>query len=262
MFANLYRFRKRIWRVAWADFRLRYAGSGLGALWHLLLPIAQIVIYSAVFSGLMDIRASSLGGAGQSFVLYLCSGLFPWFAFSATLIGGSEALVRNAHYLTKLSVPEEVFVAQATLMESIGLAIYIGLLFAAGLVSGLSPSWTWFFVPLAGLLFQLAAFGLGLFLAVLRTLFPDLRHVLTIAMQLWLWLAPIVYLESAVPSHLRAQLHWNPVYWYVAAYRQLFLEGRLPSLEGWAAMLMWSTGLMLLGAVALGRLRGEIRDVL
>ena len=88
MVVNLWRYRGFIARNALSDVRNRYAGSAMGVAWHVLNPLAQILIYSLVFSHLMAPRVPG-GGSGAAFALYLCAGLLPWTAFSAIVCSGA-----------------------------------------------------------------------------------------------------------------------------------------------------------------------------
>ena len=56
MIVNLWRYRGFILRNALSDVRHRYAGSAVGVAWNVINPLAQIVIYSLVFSQIMVIR--------------------------------------------------------------------------------------------------------------------------------------------------------------------------------------------------------------
>src|SRR5215203_4287124 len=94
--------RRYIWQGALADLRHRYAGTGLGVVWNVLHPLALIAVFSLVFSVIMRPRGVE---APYGYVLYLCSGLLPWLAFSECITRGANAFSENAAYLKKLPVP-------------------------------------------------------------------------------------------------------------------------------------------------------------
>src|SRR5690606_1452611 len=67
----------------------RHAGSALGALWTLLLPLANILIFTLVFSRIMGARLEMLGMESlgpYSYSVYLVTGLLAWNCFANTLI--------------------------------------------------------------------------------------------------------------------------------------------------------------------------------
>ena len=114
-------------RNALSDVRHRYAGSAIGVAWNVLNPLAQILIYSLVFSHLMASRVPGTG-SGAAFALYLCAGLLPWAAFSDCVLRGANAFIENAQYLKKLPIPEQVFVAQNAAAATLFLGISMALL--------------------------------------------------------------------------------------------------------------------------------------
>ncbi|MCB0192920.1 MAG: ABC transporter permease [Anaerolineae bacterium] len=262
MLLNLYRYRDYIIRNAWDDLRLRYAGSGIGLFWNFLLPLLQIAIYTIVFSRLVSFRSGNAAGDPYDFVLYLCSGLLPWLAFSGTVTRCSNAFRANARYLGKLPIPEEIFVAQLVLAETFGLMLYLLLLVLVSLFIGHSVSLSSIMLPIVGILFQIYAFGLGLLLASLEVFFHDISHVLRVLMQLWMWTLPIVYVENILPSWAQVLLLGNPPYYYLSSIRDLFLYNIIPNWTMWAGMGVWALGITLIGNLVLHKLRKELRDVL
>ncbi len=205
MIVNLWRYRGFIVRNAMSDMRHRYAGSAAGVAWNVINPLAQIVIYSLVFSQIMVVRMPD-GRTGAAFALYLCAGLLPWAAFSECILRGTNAFIENAPYLKKLPIPEQVFVAQNAVSATLFLGISMALLALVIIASGSSPSVAWLGVPLVLLLFQGFGFGLGLIFSTLNVFLRDIGQVLTIALQLWMWLTPIVYVEDD-PSGTRPGHH-------------------------------------------------------
>ena len=63
------------------DLRGRYPGSFVGFLGAFINPLLLLVIYCFVFSGILQIKFSQVGGTGN-FAVYLFCGLIPWMAFS------------------------------------------------------------------------------------------------------------------------------------------------------------------------------------
>ena len=186
---NLWRYRGYIVKNALSDVRYRYAGSAMGIAWNVITPLAQIVIYSFVFSQIMVTRWTG-PGSNASFTLYLCAGLLPWAAFSDCVLRGANAFIENAHYLKKLPIPEQVFVAKNAAAATLFLGMSMTLLGLVTVAVGgpLSPAWLG--VPLALLLFQGFGFGLGLFFGTLNVFVRDIGHALLIGLQLWMWVTP------------------------------------------------------------------------
>ena len=130
MIVNLWRYRSFILRNAAripesTREELRKRG-------HVINPLAQILIYTLVFSQLMEMRLPGSVAAG-AFALYLCAGILPWTAFSDCVLRGANAFIENAAYLKKLPIPEQVFVAQNAVTATISLAVSMALLLVVSL---------------------------------------------------------------------------------------------------------------------------------
>lgn len=261
MILNLYRYRWYIVRNALNDLRFRYAGTGLGIFWNILSPLAQIIIYTTIFSSLMTLKLPGMA-SGSSFALYLCSGFLPWIAFSECVTRGCNSFVDNANYLKKMPIPEQIFVAQSAMAATFGMLISLLLLIGVSLLLGHPLQWSWLLIPLVAVLFQGLGFGIGLLLSSLNVFFRDIGNILNIVMLLWFWSLPIVYVEDILPAALREILPYIPAYSYIVAFREVFLYGRNPTVWVWLNMLGLAVGASLLGYVVLRKLRPEIRDAI
>lgn len=261
MIVNIWRYRAFIVRNAVNDLRNRYAGSALGVVWHVVNPLAQILIYTVVFSQLMTVRVPGLSGTA-SFALYVCAGLLPWVGFSECVLRGAGAFVENANYLKKLPIPEQVFVAQTAVSATLSLAISMALLLLVALFTG-APVWpSWAAVPLVLVLLQGFGFGLGLFFGTLNAFIRDVGQMLVIGVQVWMWATPIVYVVDILPAPLRDLVRFNPAFPFVDALHRAVLGGEWPGPAHWLTMIAWTLAAAAASYGVLLRLRPEIRDVL
>jgi ABC-type polysaccharide/polyol phosphate export permease len=258
---NLWRYRAFIVKNALSDVRYRYAGSAMGIAWNVITPLAQIVIYSFVFSQIMVLRLTGLGSQA-SFTLYLCAGLLPWAAFTDCVLRGTNAFLENAHYLKKLPIPEQVFVAKNAVAATLFLAISMTALGVVTVLVGGPLSLAWLGVPVALLLFQGFGFGLGLFFGTLNVFVRDIGHALLIVLQLWMWVTPIVYVETILPARAQALLAYNPTYPFIDALHRMIVGGEWPSAAHWTAMVFWACAAAVAGYLVLRRLRPDLRDAL
>jgi ABC-type polysaccharide/polyol phosphate export permease len=258
---NLWRYRSFILRNAASDIRYRYAGSAAGVLWHVINPLAQILIYTLVFSQLMAVRLPGSVTVG-AFALYLCAGILPWTAFSDCVLRGANAFIENAAYLKKLPIPEQVFVAQNAVTATISLGVSMALLLLVTLGVGGVVSVAWVGVPVVLLLFQGFGFGLGLIFSTLNVFLRDIGQALVIGLQLWMWVTPIVYVEEILPLGLRALAPYNPAYPFIDALHRMVVAGAWPPLWEWPMMLAWAALTPIVGYLILRRLRPEIRDAI
>jgi len=244
------------------DLLGRYQGTSLGWVWGFLPPLALIGIYAIVFSQIMPVDRVGTGDIAVSFVLYLASGLLPWMAFSELLGRGSTALLEAASYLKKMPIKEAVFVAPKSVGALANLSICLVVMCLVSAIFGHAPAPIWLLMfPIALLLCGLG-FGMGCILAVLNLFFRDIGHVLGIILQIWMWLVPVIYVETIVPHSFRYLFWLNPVYPFLVGFREVFLYYQGPSLIIWGAMMGWTLLFIQLGMSAMHILRDEIRDAL
>ena len=59
MCSAMWRYRYLLYNLVSRDFKLKYRRSVLGVVWSVLNPLLMCLVYWAVFSSLMDMRAAA-----------------------------------------------------------------------------------------------------------------------------------------------------------------------------------------------------------
>ena len=110
---------------------------------------------------------------------------------------------------------------------------------------------------------QLFAYSLGLLFGVLNVFFRDIREFLTIFMNIWFWMTPIVWVPSIAPEWLqKIQENANIYLWFLSEYRGIFLEGNTSSIENFGPLFLIAF-LVLSSSISLIKmLEREIRDAI
>lgn len=240
-----------------AELRHRYAGSLLGGLWALVGPLAEVVAYAAVFG--LVLKPPSHGA--PAFALFIAAGLLPWSSLREALEGSAAALADN-RWVRRSRVPVELLVARHVLVSTARAGVGIALVLAAVLARGPWPGLAGVVLPVLGLSLQTAAaYGLGLALAPLSVLHPDLRPALASTLTLLTFASPIVYPESFLTDRVRAILEWNPFTHILRLYRFPLspLEGT-PGLLDVAVAMATAVALVALGSWVKERFWWAARD--
>ena len=100
---ELYHNRKLILSLAKNDFKTKYAGSYLGIIWAFIQPIVTVLVYWFVFQkGLKAAGMNTKTGVEVPYVLWLISGLVPWFFFQDALSTGTNALLEYSYLVKKV----------------------------------------------------------------------------------------------------------------------------------------------------------------
>lgn len=229
---ELWRYRALLWDLVVQDFRGRYAGSVIGVFWNVLQPLAQIFIYAVILARVVGSRIPDRAGFPEiddpyALSIYICSGLLPWLTLSETLTRNSLAFLSHSNLIKKVSFPHPILVLYQVISGLITLFIMQAILLIVMIVTGhrLPPSLVW--LPLVYLLQGLMTYGLGIFLATATAYFRDMMQFVSIALQVWFWMTPIVYfreLTERIVSFGPMLLLANPLYYLSRAFQILFYE--------------------------------------
>jgi lipopolysaccharide transport system permease protein len=231
--SGIYRFRGFIFGSVRREFVSRYRNSMLGATWLVLQPLAQILVFTLVFSQVMRAR---LPGVDSSFgySIFLCAGLLTWGLFADILNRSQNMFLDNANLLKKLSFPRICLPIIVTLNACAGFAIIFGLFVGFLLLSGNFPGWAFLAIAPVLLLQILLAVGLGMVIGVLNVFFRDVGQLFGIVLQFWFWLTPIIYPLATLPDWAQRIVMLNPMTPLAVAYQRILVQGAQPS---WASIL-------------------------
>ena len=243
------------------EFQSKYTNSLLGAAWMVLNPLAMIVVYTVVFSRVMNSR---LPGADSSFgySIYLCAGSLTWGLFSEIVGRAQNVFIDNANILKKLSFPRICLPIVVVLNAGLNFCIVFALFTIFLVASGNFPGWA-FLAIVPVLAVQIVfAIGLGMVLGVLNVFFRDVGQFFGIALQFWFWFTPIVYPLAVLQSDIAGVVAMNPMTSLVAAYQGILVSGLWPQ---WTSLLPVAVAGVLLCALGLHLFRrhsGEMVDEL
>ncbi|HEY9819339.1 MAG TPA: ABC transporter permease, partial [Candidatus Sericytochromatia bacterium] len=89
------------------DLEARYKGSVLGNLWPLLNQLSQLLIYTYVFSIVLNVKLTLKGlpANNATFGLWLFAGLLPWIAFTSGLTQSASSVLAQPNLVKKVVFP-------------------------------------------------------------------------------------------------------------------------------------------------------------
>jgi len=233
--SSIYRFRGFIFGSVRREFASRYRNSMLGATWLVLQPLAQILVFTLVFSQVMRARLPGVDSS-FSYSIFLCAGLLTWGLFADIVSRSQNMFLDNANLLKKLSFPRICLPIIVILNACLGFAIIFGLFAGFLLISGNFPGWVFLAIMPVLLLQILLAIGLGMVIGVLNVFFRDVGQLFGIVLQFWFWLTPIIYPLTTLPDWAQRIVMLNPMTSLTLAYQGILVQGVLPL---WASL--WPT---------------------
>jgi lipopolysaccharide transport system permease protein len=212
------------------EFQLKYRSSLLGFAWTILNPLAMIVVYTVIFSRVMQARLPGLDGT-FGYSIYLCAGVLTWGLFAEITTRAQNVFLENANLLKKLSFPRLALPMTVIAAACLNFLVIFGLFTAFLVITGSFPGVVYVALVPVLIIHIALAIGLGVGLGVLNVFFRDVGQFYGIVLQFWFWLTPIVYPIDALPERLRAIIHLNPLTVLTGAYQTILAGGRWPAWE-------------------------------
>ncbi len=211
---------------AWTGriIRARYQQSILGGLWAIIQPGAAAIIFSVVFT-----QAIKVDTSGMPYLLFSYVALVPWTLFAASLSDMVNSQTENMNLVTKIYFPREIL-PLASLMArlldfAIALCVFVVLaIFYQHLVISLM----WLYLPVILVIQVLFVLGLGLMGAALNVFYRDVRHIVALGLQIWMYVSPVIYPSNLVPANLRVWYFLNPMAGILESYRAVLLYDKSP----------------------------------
>lgn len=240
---------------------LRFIRSKLGALWMVIHPLMQVLIFATILS---EVLSAKLPGVSNKYgyALYLMAGTLCWTLFAETTSRCLTLFIDNGNLMKKMAFPRiclPVIAAGSVLVNNVLLLLAICVVFA---VMGHLPSIQAIWLPALILLTLSFAMAVGLLLGVLNVFMRDIGQVVPVVLQALFWLTPVVYNLAILPEDIRAYFRLNPLYALVTSYQNVLLYERPPLFSQLAVLLVITLIMGLLSLVIFRRASPEMVDAL
>lgn len=211
------------------EFKSRFAGSKFGALWVVLHPLALVLIYALILSQIMSVKHPTLASQ-YSYPIYILSGMLGWTLFTEILGRSLTVFIDNGNLLKKMAFPK-----LSLPLITIGSALvnftflFLTMFVVFGFLGHL-PYHALLWMPVLVILTVGLAAGIGLFFGILNVFIRDIGQVMSIVLQFWFWLTPIVYMSSIIPEKYHDLLLLNPMTGITMGYHNVLLYDKAPDL--------------------------------
>lgn len=258
---ELYQSRHLIWKLAKNDFRKRYAGSYMGAVWAMVQPVITVGMYYVVFELVMPGTSRT---DEAPFVLFLTAGLVPWFFFNEAWNNGTNAL-REYDYLVKkvvfkISILPVIKVIAATFIH----VFFVLVLLIVAALYGYYPSvYTLqiFYYSACLFVFVLA---LSYMSCAIVVFFKDLSQIINIILQIGIWATPILWDIDGLSAKWVIFIKINPLVYIVEGYRSAVYRREWFFQDFFSTMYFWIATVVLfgIGTAVFKRLKVHFADVL
>lgn len=262
MIASLWRHRALTLVLVKREILSRYRGSILGLFWSFVQPVLMLAIYTFVFSVVFKARWNTGSDSKTEFALVLFAGLIVFNLFSECIARSPTLIISHANYVKKVVFPLEIlpWVSLGAAFFQMLMSLMVWLLFYL-LLFGM-PHITLLLLPFILLPVIFTTMGFAWILASLGVYIRDIGQIIGIVITVLMFLSPIFYPISALPTPYQHILMLNPLTPVIEGIREILFWGRIPSLASYGIYLMLSMLFASFGFAWFQKTRKGFADVL
>jgi lipopolysaccharide transport system permease protein len=253
---DLWAHRDLFYFLAWRDVKVRYKQTALGAIWAILQPLLTMIVFTFLFG-----KVARVPSEGQPYAIFSYAGLLPWNFFTTAVTTSSNSLVNSTNLITKVYFPRLLVPTAAVAAALVDLGIASLILLVIMPIYGVQlHSSLIMLLPLVALT-AMAAAAVGTFTSALNVKYRDIRHALPFAIQLWMFLTPVIYPVSFLPQRWQWIIRLNPLSGIIEGFRAAIF-GYAFNWDGLAVSSAITIGLLLTAAYSFRHMEQEFADVI
>ena len=253
---ELWAYRELLVVLTMRDIKVRYKQTVLGAAWAILQPFMTMVVFTIFFGHL-----ASMPSDGYPYPVFVYAALLPWMFFANAITSSSNSLVGSAHLINKVYFPRLVIPLSAVGAGIVDFAVASVILLAMMLFYGVGWSLNLLVAPVLLLSVLFIALGAGTCLSALTVTYRDFRYVVPFMVQVWMFVTPVVYPASLVPTQWRWLIFLNPMSGLIEGFRAVFL-GKAFDFFGLAISSVVAMSLFLVGVSYFERVERRFADII
>lgn len=249
--------RQLFYFFVWRDLKVRYRQTILGAAWVILQPLLMTLTFVVFVNFIVRGNPSDT----VPYPLFLYSALLAWTFFSNAVSSSSYSLTTSASMITKVYFPRMIVPAASIVVRLVDFFVAAIILLGLGIYYRVYPTWGVLLMPLLIIDLTLLALGMGLMISALNAKYRDIGTILPVALQLWLYLSPIVYPAKLVSSRWRQLYDLNPLVGIIENLRAS-LFGLPFQFRTLACSFVITLALLLCSAYLFPRIEDEFADLI
>ena len=217
-----YEFRELLYQMTRRDLLLRYKQTIMGFGWAVFMPLLNTAVFSVIFT-----RVAPLD-VGMPYPLFAYCGLLFWNFTASSLRFSVTSLTANAHLVTKVFFPREIFPISAVLVQLVDLAVGSVVLVALLIYYGVVPTAAIAALPWVLLVQFMFTLSLSLLLAMGNLFYRDVKYLFELVVMVWMFMSAVLYPISQIGGTMGTVMALNPMTPVLEAYRDVLIRGHVP----------------------------------
>jgi len=171
--------------------------------------------------------------------LFIITGILPWMFFAQSVCDGMESLLENRELLTKVPIPLQIFPLVSTVTHFINFLLSVPVIVGAALLYESPITLNYLLLPYFLLVLFFASHAISLVLGICLVFLNDVRHMMTVGIQLWMYATPILYQPDMIPEKFRFLLYCNPLTFIFVGIQDIVVFSRTPAAVTIVVPLIW-----------------------
>ena len=258
--AALIQSRSLILKLTQQDFKANYLGSYLTFIWAFIQPCITILILFTVFQIAFQVKSVD----NYPFILWLITGMIPWFFFSESLINATNSIISYSFLVKKVvfrvSILPIIKILSALFVHLFFIAVIVIMFFLYGYLPTIYNLQIFYYLCATMVL----VCGLSWITSSLTVFIKDMSQIVTMLIQVGFWTTPIFWNFRTVPKEYHMLIALNPAFYIVEGYRESFISHTWFWEDPGRTLYFWGFTIVVfvIGAVLFLKLRPHFADVL
>lgn len=202
------------------DFRSKYVNNLLGVFWAFIQPTFTIVIFWFVFE--MGFRNGPIDDT--PFILWLISGMIPWFYISECLSITTNSIKDNAFLVKKIVFEVSLLPIVKLCSAFIVHLFFVVFMLIMFVLYGYKPNLYWLQIFYYVFCATVMMLGVAWLTSSIVVFFNDLTQIISMVIQFGFWLTPIFWQLNMLPNSIQWIFKLNPIYYIVQGFRDTLID--------------------------------------
>lgn len=203
-----------LFQLTQRSIKARYKQSIIGYAWVLINPLAQLLVYTFVFSVIFKFPTNNI-----PYPVFLFAGLLPWIYLQNVLTTSTTSLIDNSDLIRKVYFPREILPYSVVLSKTIDFFFALSLLLIFMLIYQIPIGITILYIIPLFLIQVILMSGLSLIFSTVNLFYRDIQYLVPLLLLLWTYITPVVYALSLVPKMYVPIYKLNPMVGIIEGYR-------------------------------------------
>lgn len=253
-FKEVWKHRHLVLVFALQELKLQYAQTRFNLLWIILRPLMVLALFTFIFDQLIHLQ-----GVSYPYLLFALTGMLIWNNFSFMVNNAGNVIMANQQLVKKMYFPRIILVFSKMLVGLVetGVTFFLILMLTAVLQFPLHLQ----ILMLPGFIIINLIIGLGVavWLNALTIRYRDLYQFVPTLVGFLIWLTPVFYPVSLIPSKYSFLVYFNPVAGAIQGCRWAVLGDSFPDLR-FLPSFVFFTLLLISGLLIFIRAESDLAD--